>query len=95
MIRTVDRNGWTSRFKVGTTFDCWESFKDALEQYSLTHHVQFACVNSRTVAAANRLHSNAGKPGKAYANGIKYSYGGEFLWSVAGANPLILERVFT
>ena len=31
-------------FKVGTTFDCWESFKDALEQYSQIRHVQFACV---------------------------------------------------
>ena len=26
-------------FKVGTTFDCWESFKDALEQYSQICHV--------------------------------------------------------
>ena len=29
-------------FKVGTPFDCWESFKDALEQYSQIRHVQFA-----------------------------------------------------
>ena len=61
-------------FKVGTTFDCWESFKDALEQYSQIRHVQFACVNSRTVAAAKKLLSRAGKPGKSYANEIKYSY---------------------
>ena len=59
---------------VGTTFDCWESFADALEQYSQTRHVQFNCVNSRTVAAANKILLGAGKPGKDYAKEIKYAY---------------------
>ena len=59
-------------FQVGTTFDSWESFKVALDKYFQIRHMQFYCVNSRTVEAANKLLTTSA--GKDYANNSKYTY---------------------
>ena len=59
-------------FQVGTTFDSWESFKVALDKYFQIPHMQFYCVNSRTVEASNKSLTTSAC--KEYDNDIKYTY---------------------
>ena len=39
----------------GATFDTWKSFQTTLDEYSKACHIQFCCVNSRTVVTVNKL----------------------------------------
>ena len=48
------------------------SFKVALDKYFQICHMQFYCVNSRTVEAANKLPTTSA--GKEYANDNNYTY---------------------
>ena len=59
------------RLEVGATFGNWQAFKDTLDTYAVDGHVQFCCVNSRTVATANKLLAVGSMP---YKSDLKYAY---------------------
>ena len=46
----------------GATFDTWNYFQTTLDEYLKARHMQFCCVNSRTVVAANKLLTSNSTP---------------------------------
>ena len=66
----------------GATFDTWNSFQTASDEYLKACHVQFCCVNSRTVLAANKLLTSNSTQ---YSTSVKYTY--IRLWCKHFGNP--------